>query len=58
VRKKLGHAFSPETCAGGVVLTGGGAKLPRRASARPLPGWPTTSATRGTTRRSGSSTTG
>jgi cell division protein FtsA len=28
VRKKLGHAFSPETCAGGVVLTGGGAKLP------------------------------
>ena len=28
VKKKLGHAFSPETCAGGVVLTGGGAKLP------------------------------
>jgi len=28
VRKKIGHAFSPETCAGGVVLTGGGAKLP------------------------------
>jgi cell division protein FtsA len=28
VRKKLGHAFSPETCAGGVVLTGGAAKLP------------------------------
>jgi cell division protein FtsA len=31
VRKKLGHAFSPETCAGGVVLTGGGAKLPALA---------------------------
>jgi cell division protein FtsA len=28
VRKKLGNAFSPETCAGGVVLTGGTAKLP------------------------------
>jgi len=28
VRKKLGHAFSQETCAGGVVLTGGAAKLP------------------------------
>jgi cell division protein FtsA len=27
VRKKLGTAFSPETCASGVVLTGGGAKL-------------------------------
>jgi cell division protein FtsA len=27
VRKKLGNAFSPETCAAGVVLTGGGAKL-------------------------------
>jgi len=27
VRKKLGTAFSPETCAGGVVLTGGTAKL-------------------------------
>lgn len=27
VRKKLGHAYSPEDCAGGVVLTGGGAKL-------------------------------
>jgi cell division protein FtsA len=31
VRKKLGHAFSPETCAGGVVLTGGAAKLPALA---------------------------
>jgi len=28
VRKRLGHAFSPEACAGGVVLTGGGAKMP------------------------------
>jgi cell division protein FtsA len=28
VRKRLGHAFSPETCAGGVVLTGGCAKMP------------------------------
>ena len=28
VRKKLGPAFSPETCAAGVVLTGGTAKLP------------------------------
>jgi cell division protein FtsA len=28
VRKKLGHSFSPETCAGGIVLTGGTAKLP------------------------------
>jgi cell division protein FtsA len=27
VRKKLGTAFSPETCAAGVVLTGGSAKL-------------------------------
>jgi cell division protein FtsA len=27
VRKKLGSAFSPETCAAGVVLTGGTAKL-------------------------------
>ncbi|HVU23518.1 MAG TPA: cell division protein FtsA [Opitutus sp.] len=27
VRKHLGSAFSPETCAAGVVLTGGGAKL-------------------------------
>jgi len=27
VKKKLGHAFSPETCAAGVVLTGGTAKL-------------------------------
>ena len=30
VRKKLGHAFSPETCARGVVLTGR-AKLPALA---------------------------
>jgi len=28
VRKRLGSAFSPETCAAGVVLTGGTAKLP------------------------------
>ena len=28
VKKKLGHAFSPETCAAGVVLTGGTARLP------------------------------
>jgi cell division protein FtsA len=28
VRKKLGNAFTPETCSGGVVLTGGTAKLP------------------------------
>jgi cell division protein FtsA len=28
VRKKLGHAFSAENCTGGVVLTGGAAKLP------------------------------
>jgi cell division protein FtsA len=28
VKKKLGSAFSAETCAAGVVLTGGGAKLP------------------------------
>lgn len=27
VKKKLGGAFSPETCSGGVVLTGGTAKL-------------------------------
>jgi cell division protein FtsA len=31
VKKKLGHAFSPETCAGGIVLTGGAAKLPALA---------------------------
>jgi cell division protein FtsA len=31
VRKKLGQAFSPESCAGGIVLTGGGAKLPSLA---------------------------
>lgn len=28
VKKKLGNAFSPETCSAGVVLTGGTAKLP------------------------------
>jgi cell division protein FtsA len=28
VKKKLGNAFTPETCAAGVVLTGGTAKLP------------------------------
>jgi cell division protein FtsA len=28
VKARLGNAFSPETCAGGVVLTGGTAKLP------------------------------
>ncbi len=28
VKKKLGNAFAPETCAAGVVLTGGSAKLP------------------------------
>lgn len=28
LRKKLGNAFSPETCPSGVVLTGGSAKLP------------------------------
>jgi cell division protein FtsA len=28
VKKKLGHAFSPDNCASGVVLTGGAAKLP------------------------------
>ena len=28
VRKRLGNAFSPETCAAGVVLTGGAAKMP------------------------------
>jgi len=28
VKKKLGNAFTPETCASGVVLTGGTAKLP------------------------------
>ncbi|MBS0664765.1 MAG: cell division protein FtsA [Verrucomicrobia bacterium] len=27
VKKKLGHSFAPETCAAGVVLTGGTAKL-------------------------------
>ncbi len=31
VRRKLGNAFSPETCPGGVVLTGGTAKLPGAA---------------------------
>lgn len=29
VRKKLGTAFSPETCLAGIVLTGGTAKLPK-----------------------------
>jgi cell division protein FtsA len=33
VRKRLGGAFSPETCAGGVVLTGGTSKLPGLAEA-------------------------
>lgn len=33
VRKKLGAAFTPETCAAGVVLTGGTAKLPGIAEA-------------------------
>ena len=28
VKRRLGHAFSPEACAGGVVLTGGAAKMP------------------------------
>jgi cell division protein FtsA len=28
VKKKLGNAFTPETCSAGVVLTGGSAKLP------------------------------
>ena len=28
VKRKLGNAFSPESCSCGVVLTGGGAKLP------------------------------
>ncbi|HXN35053.1 MAG TPA: cell division protein FtsA, partial [Opitutaceae bacterium] len=28
VKRKLGHAFSPDTCAAGVVLTGGAAKMP------------------------------
>ena len=27
VKRKLGNAFSPESCASGVVLTGGSAKL-------------------------------
>ncbi len=31
VRKKLGTAFTPETCASGVVLTGGAVKLPGTA---------------------------
>jgi cell division protein FtsA len=31
VRKKAGSAFSPDTCAAGVVLTGGTAKLPGAA---------------------------
>lgn len=33
VKKKLGNAFTPETCAAGVVLTGGTAKLPGIAEA-------------------------
>lgn len=33
VKKKLGTAFSPETCSAGVVLTGGTAKLPGIADA-------------------------
>ena len=33
VKKKLGNAFSPDTCASGVVLTGGTAKLPGIADA-------------------------
>jgi cell division protein FtsA len=33
VRKKLGNAFTPDTCAAGVVLTGGTAKLPGIADA-------------------------
>jgi cell division protein FtsA len=33
VRKRLGAAFTPETCAAGVVLTGGAAKLPGLAAA-------------------------
>ncbi len=33
VRRKLGNAFTPETCAAGVVLTGGTAKLPGIAEA-------------------------
>jgi cell division protein FtsA len=33
VKKKLGNAFSPETCASGVVLTGGTAKLAGLADA-------------------------
>ncbi|HMD60864.1 MAG TPA: cell division protein FtsA [Opitutaceae bacterium] len=31
VKRELGHAFAPETCAAGVVLTGGAAKLPALA---------------------------
>ena len=31
VKKQLGTHFSPEKCAGGVVLTGGGSKLPAMA---------------------------
>lgn len=33
VKKKLGNAFSPETCAAGVVLSGGSAKLTGMAEA-------------------------
>jgi cell division protein FtsA len=35
VKRKLSNAFTPETCPGGIVLTGGGAKLPAWRSARP-----------------------
>jgi len=31
VKRKLSNAFTPETCPGGIVLTGGGAKLPALA---------------------------
>jgi cell division protein FtsA len=31
VKRKLANAFTPESCPGGVVLTGGGAKLPALA---------------------------
>jgi cell division protein FtsA len=33
VKKKLGPEFGPETCAAGVLLTGGGAKMPALADA-------------------------
>ena len=31
MKRKLSNAFTPETCPGGIVLTGGGAKLPSLA---------------------------